>query len=202
MMSDSLGPAYAANGWRGTVIDAGGGRAVTQALPGDSTGLDAVNQLRASGFRGCWVVALGTNDTANSLAYGGTVEQQDARRRAAIDSIMTSIGLSDPVLWVNVHLVASSGYYTADAARAWNAALRSAAMRYPNLFVYDWDFVATANPAWLSSDTIHYTATGSKNRASLIADAATRVFAPVTVATPIAAPRDEPPKLCRVTCRF
>jgi hypothetical protein len=223
MMSDWLGPAYAANGWKGAIISAGGGRAITQALPGDSTGLDAVNQVRAAGFRGCWVIALGTNDTANSLAFGGTIEQQDARRRAAIDSIMASIGLTDSVLWVNVHLVASTGYYTADAARSWNSALRAAAMRYPNLVVYDWDAVATANPSWLSSDTIHYTSAGNKNRATLIAGAATMAFTSsgsvvqtdvtVAVATPdperaatfammIAAARDKRPESCVVSCRW
>ncbi len=227
MMSDWLGPAYAANGWKGTVINAGGGRAVAQALAGDMTGLDAINQLRVGGFRGCWVIALGTNDTANSLAFGGTIEQQDARRRAAIDSVMSSIGLTEPVLWVNVHLVATTGYYTADAARSWNVALRAAAMRYPNLVVYDWDTVAAASPSWLSSDTIHYTSTGNKNRAALIAGAATATFATARAVAPVAMPapvqvavaipdperaatfasmvaaaRDKRPESCVASCRW
>jgi lysophospholipase L1-like esterase len=53
--------------------------------------------------------------------------------------------------------------------QAWNRELELAVTRYPNLKIYDW--ASVAQTAWFSSDRIHYTPEGYRQRARLIADA-------------------------------
>ena len=49
----------------------------------------------AQGYRGCWVIALGTNDTAD--VYVGS----NVSLAALLNRMMSVIG-NQPVLWVNV----------------------------------------------------------------------------------------------------
>ena len=52
--------------------DISGARSVVEVLPGQVNGYDAAQAIYGSGFRGCWVIALGTNDTAD-VAVGSNV---------------------------------------------------------------------------------------------------------------------------------
>jgi len=82
--------------------------------------------------------------------------------------MMSVIG-HEPVLWVNVITLLSSGPYAEANMEQWDNALLAACPEYPNMRVFNWAHLA--NPAWFTSDGIHYTSTGSAVRAAAIADA-------------------------------
>jgi hypothetical protein len=123
--------------------------------------------MARSGFRGCWVIALGTNDTAN-VSVGSSVG-----RLARIAGLM-SVAHGAPVLWVNVKSLDSTGPWAEANMRLWNDALLAACHRYQNLRVFDW--ASVARPAWFNLDGIHYTPAGYAARARLIARALARAF--------------------------
>ena len=154
------------------LVDAGGGRSVFQRLaPDPQTGLDVVASIRAGGFEGCWVVALGTNDTAN-IAAGANYTHGEA-----IDAMMGAI---DPeadvhVVWVDAFTTKTDGYWHRDHMATWNAALEAATDRWPNLQVIDWSPVAAANPSWLY-DGIHHTTVGRDARVAHIVTEADRLL--------------------------
>jgi hypothetical protein len=138
------------------ILDAYGGRAVLQKLAADPrTGKQVALDLRAAGFDGCWVVALGTNDTAN-VAAGAWYS-----RARTIDEMMTAIdpGAGASVLWVSTFTTRSSGPYANAHMDAYNQALREAQGRWPNLELLDWAAVAAGGTAPFT-DGIHHTADG------------------------------------------
>ena len=193
-MVPALQKAYAAAGFASSSVSAFGGRSLVEFLSSDpvkratvpvlvraadgsvaveqkslSGGRLAMWQLRKAGFRGCWVVALGTNDAAN-IAVGsswGVVE-----RVAAV----MELAQGEPVLWVSAYSRKSSGPWSAANLRAWNAALRVEAKKYPNLTVFDWAAFAGVSNGWLQPDLLHYNAVGSDARAVLVAEAASRLW--------------------------
>jgi lysophospholipase L1-like esterase len=173
--SISLLAAYQRVGLR-AVISAYGGRAVLQKLPGDSaTGEQAAAALRANGFVGCWVVALGTNDTAN-VASGA-----EYSRAQAIDAMMTAIdpGARARILWVNTFTTRTSGSWSNDNMIAWNEELEKAKARWPNLRVFDWASIARTGSAPLL-DGIHYTDDGYEARNAAIATAVVELLGSTT----------------------
>jgi lysophospholipase L1-like esterase len=113
------------------------------------------------------VLALGTTDTAN-VAVGSNVSRAERIRR-----MMSVIG-TDPVLWVNVRTLVTSGAWSEDKMQLWNQALVEAAPAYPNLRIFDWSSVAETD--WFGADRIHYTSRGYANRARIIADALAAAF--------------------------
>lgn len=166
-----LTAAYAAVGVTAT-IDAFGGRAILQKLPDDPhTGEDAATAIAAQGFDGCWVVALGTNDTAN-IAAGASYTHGEA-----IDAMMTAIDVTAgaPVMWVNTFTTRDDGYWANANMVLWNDALVAARDRWPNLEIDDWAAVAATGVAPYS-DGIHHTARGSDVRNAHIADALVGAF--------------------------
>jgi lysophospholipase L1-like esterase len=162
-----LAAQYTGVGVRHAWINASGGRSMVEALPGQVNGYDTARQMAAAGFRGCWVVALGTNDTAN-VSVGSAVS-----RLARIQELM-SVAHGGPVLWVNVKTLDQAGPWAESNMLRWNAALTQACHQYPNLRVFDWASVARDD--WFISDGIHYTSAGYAARARLIARALARAF--------------------------
>lgn len=163
---DPLKQAYAKVGISAQV-DAYGGRAIIQKLPADpKTGKQAALDFVAAGFSGCWVVALGTNDTANIAAGAWYTRAQ------AIDQMMTAIDPkgTKPVLWVNAYTTKTTGYWSNANMLLWNAALTDALTRWPNLKIYDWAKVAATGSAPFS-DGIHHTTAGYAVRNQSIAAA-------------------------------
>ena len=121
----------------------------------------------ASGDRDCWVVALGTNDTA-AVAAGSSIG-----RLARIEDMM-SAARGRPVLWVNLISLLSAGPYSEANMQRWNQALRQACARYPNMRIFDWAGVVRLR--WFLNDGIRYTAGGYASRARQIAKALARAF--------------------------
>lgn len=165
--SQRLGARYRDVGVRHVRIDASGGRSIVEEMPGQRNGYKVASGWRAQGYRGCWVFALGTNDAAN-VAVGSAVGDT-----ARIDRMM-AVAHGQPVLWVNTRTELGTGPWSAANERAWDAALTSAAARYPNLRIFNW--AGVAKPAWFLPDGIHYNTAGCTARAKAIADALARAF--------------------------
>jgi len=154
-------------GARTVIMDVEGARSIVEVLPGGVNAHDAAKRIIRGGFRGCWVLALGTDDTAD-VAVGSNASIQYRIGR------MMSVTRGEPVLWVSVKSLVRSGPYAESNMRRWNQALLRACARYPNMRIYDW-----ANEVlrkWFISDGIHYTSLGYENRAKMIADALAHAF--------------------------
>jgi len=148
-------------------VDAFGGRGTMQKLRRDpQTGRQAARAIAKAGFKGCWVIALGTNDTANVHA-GATYT-----RATAIDEMMRAIDPSGraTVLWVSAFTTRSKGHWSNANMQLWNQALRDAVERWPNLRIFDWASIARTGVAAFA-DGIHHTKQGYAVRNRAIAEA-------------------------------
>jgi len=158
------GPAgrYQTMGSQATGSQATGG----QPTGGQPTGTHAAG-TQAAYDRDCWVVALGTNDTAAVAAGSGT------GRLNRIEDMM-SAARGRPVLWVNLISLLSAGPYSEANMQRWNQALQHACVRYPNMRIFDWASVVRMR--WFLNDGIRYTSGGYASRARQIAKALARAF--------------------------
>ena len=165
--ADQITARYADVGVKKSVMDIVGATSVVESLPGTPNAFDMASQLKQSGFHGCWVLALGTNDTAD--VYVGS----NVGRVQRIQRMMSLIG-NQPVMWVEVDSLLSTGPYAEQNMELWNQALRQMLPHYPNMRIYDWP--AVAQKSWFTSDGIHYTSNGYAHRAIAIADALAEAF--------------------------
>jgi hypothetical protein len=162
-----LAAQYRDVGVRHTWIDASGGRSMVEEMPGQINGFDTARAMVSSGFRGCWVIALGTSDTAN-VSAGSNVG-----RMARIQELM-SVAHGAPVMWVTVKTLDPSGPWSEANMQLWNDTLLQACHQYPNLRIFDW--ASVAQDGWFILDGIHYTPAGYAARAHLIARALAQAF--------------------------
>jgi hypothetical protein len=130
-------------------------------------GPEVAEALKADGYEGCWVLALGVTDAANVAA--GAPTPHDER----IDRMMAVIG-DDPVLWLTVKTLDTETAWAGVNMPAWNEALIAAQARYPNILLYDWAEIV--RDEWFDPDGIHYTPEGNIQRARLIADALVEAY--------------------------
>jgi peptidoglycan/LPS O-acetylase OafA/YrhL len=165
--AERLDAQYARVGATSQHLEISGARSIVETLSGQVNAYEVAHRLITGGYRGCWVLALGTNDTAN-VYVGSTVDQS-----SRVDRMMSLVG-NAPVLWVNVTSLLPSGPYAASHMRAWNDALERSCAKYPNLRVLNW--AAVARPEWFIADGIHYTSAGNAARARAIADGLARAF--------------------------
>ena len=162
-----LSARYARIGVRKVYWEISGGRSIVETLEGAPNAYTVAQRLLRNGYQGCWVLALGTNDTAD-VAVGSVVPIA-----ARISRMMSLIG-SQPVLWINVKSLLGSGPYSESDMQEWNSALLRACARYPGMRVYDWaDVVKTR---WFISDGIHFTSAGYAARSRDIARALAQAF--------------------------
>ncbi|HMH92211.1 MAG TPA: acyltransferase family protein, partial [Streptosporangiaceae bacterium] len=103
-------------GARSVWTNIAGGRSIVEVLPGTVNGYDAVHNMAHQGFKGCWVLALGTDDTADVAAGSETPLATRIAR-------MMSAAHGEPVMWVNVKSLVSSGPYAEPNMQRWDAAL-------------------------------------------------------------------------------
>jgi hypothetical protein len=162
-----LGARYAAVGVKHLKIDASGGRSIVEELPGQLNGYKVASAWRNQGYRGCWVFALGTNDTAN-VAAGSSIGMM-----ARIGQMM-AVAHGQPVMWVNTRTLLPSGPWANANEQTWDKTLVLALAKYPNMRIFNWS--AVARPSWFLSDGIHYNSAGCAKRARAIADALARAF--------------------------
>src|SRR3984885_14757864 len=126
-----LAAQYTAVGVQHLRVDASGGRSIVETLPGQVNGYNVARNWVGEGFGGCWVFALGTNDTAN-VAVGSNVS-----RMARIEEMM-AVAHGQPVMWVNTHTLLTSGPWSESDMQAWNDDLLAACARYPNMRIFNW----------------------------------------------------------------
>ena len=149
------------------IPEVSGARSIVETWHGFPNGYTVAQRLIRRGYEGCWVIALGTNDTAD-VAVGSNVGLA-----ARIQEMMSLIG-PQPVMWVNVKTLLSSGPWAEANMIKWNNALMNACQRYPNMRVYDWAAAVRRN--WFISDGIHYTPQGYAMRSRLIANGLAAAF--------------------------
>lgn len=192
---------YAGVGVTHSIMEIAGGTSIVETIDGDQNEYTIAKQLVAGGYHGCWVLALGTNDTAD--VYAGS----NVGRVQRIRKMMSVIG-DQPVMWVEVKSLLSSGPYSEQDMTLWNQALEQVQPSYPNMRLYDWPAVVQDN--WFINDGIHYTSYGYQQRARLIADALAAAFpagsgdgtsagadqsSGVTVSEPVRLASDIPPQV-------
>ena len=158
---------YADVGVKNTIERVVGGTSIVETLPGTQNAYQMASELIRDGYHGCWVLALGTNDTAD--VYAGS----NVGRVQRIQKMMALIG-NQPVMWVEVKSLLSSGPYAEQNMLQWNAALAQELPHYPNMRLFDWP--AVVQNSWFIDDGIHYTSNGYEHRAQLIADALAVAF--------------------------
>jgi lysophospholipase L1-like esterase len=144
------------------IPEVSGARSIYETWHGIPNGYTVAQRLVRQGYRGCWVIALGTNDAAD-VAVGSGMSMAERVRE-----MMTLIG-DEPVLWINVVSLLSSGPYAESSMQQWNRTLVRACSRYPTMRVYDW--AAVARSTWFIPDGIHYTPQGYAARSRDIANA-------------------------------
>jgi hypothetical protein len=154
-------------GVRNSKMEISGGTSIVETLPGQINAYTVARDLVSGGYRGCWVIALGTNDTAD-IYVGSSVSLATRIRK-----MMSVIG-DEPVMWVNAKTLNSSGPYSESDMQRWNRALVNACSEYPNMRVYDW--ASAAKDKWFIPDGIHYYSPGYAARAHLIANALAKSF--------------------------
>jgi peptidoglycan/LPS O-acetylase OafA/YrhL len=165
--NDRIQARYEDVGAHSVWMNIAGGRSIVEVLPGTVNAYDAAVSMRHQGFNGCWVLALGTDDTADVAAGSQTP-------LATRISRMMTAAHGEPVMWVNVKTLVSSGPYAEANMERWNSALAQACAKYPNMRIFDWASVVSSG--WFISDGIHYSSAGYKERAELIADALASAF--------------------------
>lgn len=158
---------YARVGAASQSLDISGARSIVETLPGQSSGEEAARGLAAEGFQGCWMIALGGNDTAN-VYIGSQVGLENRIER------MMSVAGDKPVLWVNTKTLLDSGPYSNANMELWNRTLEESCDKYPNMRIYDW--ASAVDDTWFIEDGTHFTSKGYAQRARLTADALARAF--------------------------
>jgi peptidoglycan/LPS O-acetylase OafA/YrhL len=146
-----------------------GAMSIYETYEGNPNAYDLAKSFIADGFQGCWVLALGTNDTAN--AYVGP----SFTRADRIDRMMDAVG-AEPAMWVNVKSLETGGPYSEQNMELWNQALLEACDEYPNMRIFDW--ASYVKDDWFIEDGIHFTTPGYAARARLIAQGVAHSFGP------------------------
>ncbi|HEX5713013.1 MAG TPA: acyltransferase family protein [Solirubrobacterales bacterium] len=159
---------YAGVGATEQHMEISGARSIEEQFEGEPNAQEVAEAWKLEGFKGCWVLALGTNEAAN-VFVGSKVGE-----RERIEIMMDTIG-DEPVMWVNVRsLVEDGDPYAAKNMEEWDRELEAACLAYPNMRVYDW--AADVKDEWFIEDGIHFTSPGYAARAELIAQALAHAF--------------------------
>ena len=164
---DRIDSQYRRVGAKHVQTDILGARSIVERYKGQPNAQEATAKRIGSGYDGCWVFALGTNEAAN-VAVGSNVGL-DQR----IDLLMQEIK-GQPAMWLTVKTLRSSGPWAEAQMQKWNGALQRACGRYPNMRVYDW--AAQVKDPWFISDGIHFTTPGYRERARRTAQALATAF--------------------------
>ena len=110
---------YARVGVQDVATDIMGARSIVETYHDEPNAEAAVADRVDDGYDGCWVVAMGTNDTANQFV-GGVYRRLSER----IDRIMRHLG-DQPVMWLTLRTLLGDGPLVGGQnMQEWNAALR------------------------------------------------------------------------------
>lgn len=165
--SERIEAQYARVGAKTSHFSISGARSIEERYEGAPNAYESAHAWKAEGFKGCWVFALGTNDTAD-VFVGSSVGD-----RERIEKMMSVAG-PEPVLWVNVKSLVPSGPYAARNMREWDEELVEECAEYPNMRIYDW--AGDVKDGWFIEDGIHFNSPGYAARSRLIAEALAHAF--------------------------
>jgi hypothetical protein len=141
--------------------DISGARSIIEKFDGNPNAASVAQQHIQQGFKGCWILALGTNEVDN-VHDGGPGYQ------VRIDRMMSLIGKQGPVLWIAaITLLPPDNPYSEAQMQKWNQTLLANCRRYPNMRVFDWP--SHAQRKWFIPDGIHYYSPGYVARSHEIA---------------------------------
>ena len=84
--ADRVDAQYRRVGVEAPRMEISGARSIVETLAGQINARDTAAAIKAAGYEGCWVFALGTTDTANVAVGGGVgrrerMDEDDGRRR-------------------------------------------------------------------------------------------------------------------------
>ncbi len=168
LASQRIEAQYADVGVREAHFEISGARSIEEQFEGEPNAREVAEAWKAEGYKGCWVLALGTNDAAD-VFVGSAVS--DAER---VEKMMTAIG-DEPVLWVNVRSIVESGDpYAEENMKEWDKTLVTECARYPDMRIYNW--AKDVKDEWFIEDGIHFTSPGYAARSELIAHALAHAF--------------------------
>jgi hypothetical protein len=149
-------------------MEVSGARSIVETFEGIPNGASVAQSYADHGYHGCWILALGTNDSAD-LNAGSNVGLKER-----IHQMMSIIG-DQPVMWVNVLSIdGAPEYYEETGMHHWDEDLVAACHRYPSMRVMNW--ASLAKHQWFIPDGVHYTTAGYEHRTKLIADALVKAF--------------------------
>jgi hypothetical protein len=151
-----------------------GGTSIVEEYDKQPNADDVAKRYRSQGYNSCWVIALGTNDTAD-VAVGSNVGLAER-----ISRMMSVIG-NQPVMWITVKSLLTSGPYSEQNMLLWDQTLYAAAKHHPNMKIYNW--ASVVQTPWYINDGIHFTSAGYAARGELIADALAAAFPARTFST-------------------
>ena len=165
---NTMGARYRSVGVERWIDDNSGGRSVRERVAdGQTNALEVADAIRRSGFRGCWVIMIGSNDAAN-IAAGSNLGAEDR-----ILQMLFVIG-GDPVVWVDAATTRSETAYRNENLRGWNETLYRIAAGRDNVQVLRWS--ALVRPEWFVDDGIHMGTEGRIWRAAFTAAALVEYF--------------------------
>ena len=144
-----------------------GARSIVETFEGFPNAATVAENHISAGYRGCWILALGTNDVDN-VASGANVGLA-----ARVIRMMSVIG-KQPVLWVDAVTILSNGPYSEASMQNWNKALAAECRNYPNMRIYDW--AAHVKTKWFIPDGIHYYSPGYVARSHDISQGLAKAF--------------------------
>ena len=165
--SQRISAQYGRVGVKTQHFEISGARSIYERFEGLPNAEDVAIAWDNQGFRGCWVLALGTNEAANVGAGSKFGFEQ------RINAMMQATR-GEPVLWVNTKSLLTDGPYAERNMADWDSALLAACDRYPNMRIYDW--ASQVKNSWFTDDGIHFTTEGYAARARLIAQALLEAF--------------------------
>ena len=90
-----------------------------------------------------------------------------------VDQMMRLMG-DQPVLWVTVRSLVTSGPYAEENMEKWNQTLEDNCDKYQNMRVFDW--ASLTKDDWFIEDGTHYTSEGYRHRARLTANGLAHAF--------------------------
>ena len=159
---------YAEVGVKETHMEVQGARSIEERYEEQPNAQEVAEAWKAEGYKGCWVLALGTNEAAD-VAAGSSVGLEER-----IEKMMNIIG-NEPTLWVNVKtLPDATEFYAEKGMKEWDDELEKACLRYPSMRIYNW--AGDVKAAWYINDGIHFTSPGYAARSYLIAHALAHAF--------------------------
>ncbi len=159
---------YSEVGVKETHMEVQGARSIEERFEGEPNAQEVAEAWKAEGYKGCWVLALGTNEAAD-VAAGSNVGLEER-----IEKMMNIIG-GEPTLWINVKtLPEATEFYSEEGMKKWDGELEKACLRYPNMRIYNW--AADVKESWFINDGIHFTSPGYAARGYLIAHALAHAF--------------------------